>query len=240
MNIHVLPGDAAAEKFAETNIEGEIIVCRECAVEGNVKAETLSDFWNVRAEFIKSAYGDAEEIYFRTVAGELQKLENVAADAKVNLWFEHELFCQTNMWFCLTLLQNTKANIFRVAPLVKAESDVWKGFGNYEAEDLRECFAAKIKFEEKDIALGAQLWRAFQNSDQVELERLSQTKSACFPHLATVCRAAIEKNSRPQEILREISVDGVSDFSEVFAEFSRRAAVYGFGDAQVRRIQREI
>ena len=235
MNIHVLPGDALAERFAETNIDGETIVCRECLVDGDVKAENTTDFWNVRAAFIESAYGEPKENYLQTTALELQELENFEPGAEVNLWFEHELFCQTNMWFCLSLLQKSKAEIYRIAPIVETGDDFWKGFGN-DAETLRRCYAQRIKFAEKDVELGANLWRAFQNSDRAELERLSQTESVCFPHLKAVCRAAVEKNSRPKEILREISKSGISDFSETFTEFSRRAGVYGFGDAQVKRI----
>lgn len=239
MNIHVLPGDALTENFADANIEGEIVVCRECLVDGDVKADDLADFWNVRAAFIASSFGETKEKYFQGVAGELEKLRRVEPDAEINLWFEHELFCQTNMWFCLWLLSETRAKVFRVAPLDEKESDVWKGFVG-GAADLRRSFASRIRFSDEEIALGANLWRAFQSADYEELERLSQTESACFPHLAAVCRAAIEKNSRPQEILRAITAGKSSDFAEIFSEFSRRAGVYGFGDAQVARLLREI
>lgn len=240
MNVHVLPGDALAEKFAETNIDGETIVCRECLIDGDVKAETLTDFWNVRAAFIESAYGEAKGKYLQRDERALQRLKNFKPGTKVNLWFEHELFCQTNMWFCLSLLQKSKADVYRIAPIVESENDVWKGFGSGDSKDLRQSHDQRIKFEEKDVALGANLWRAFQNSDRTELKRLGQTKSACFPHLETVCRAAVEKDTRPKEILREISASGVSGFNEIFAEFSNRAGVYGFGDAQVKRILQTV
>lgn len=240
MNIHVLPGDALAERFTEINIGDETVVCRECLAVGDVKAENLTEFWNVRAAFIESTYGGAKEKYFQTVASELQKLENISPDSEINLWFEHELFCQTNMWFCLSLLQKSKADVYRVAPIVESEYDVWKGFGSADKEDLRRSYDQRIKFKEEDITLGANLWRAFQNAEYAELERLSQTKSSCFPYLETVCRAAVEKNTRPKEILREISKTSISDFNEIFAEFSRRAGVYGFGDSQVKRILQEL
>src|SRR5215210_3615464 len=104
MNIHVLAGDALAENFNKTGIDGEVAVCRECLIEGDVKAENLNDFWEIRADFIVSVYGENKEKYFETVADEFRKLNNLTPGAEVNLWFEYELFCQTNMWFCLDLL----------------------------------------------------------------------------------------------------------------------------------------
>jgi hypothetical protein len=236
MKIHVLAGDALAGDFKNTGLEGEIIVCRECLVEGDVRAENPEDFWRVRAGFIEAAHGEDEEKYFAEVVSEFEKLKNLAPAAEVNLWFEYELFCQTNMWFCLSLLRETGRNVYRVAPVVRTETDVWKGFGKLSAEDLRKCFAARVKFSEKDIRLGARLWEAYQNADYAELEKLSESESECFPRLREVCRAELEKGSRPQQVLREIIADGTTDFAEIFPEFSRRAGVYGFGDAQVKRI----
>jgi len=239
MKLHVLPGDALAHNFNNSGIEGETVICRECLVEGNVRAENLEDFWKVRAEFIKNAYGEDEKGYFQKVIFELEKLRNLAPGAEVNLWFEYELFCQANMWFCLSLLQETKASVYRIAPVVRTEADVWKGFGNLSAEDLKKCFAERIKFSEADIRLGGELWKAYQNADYEKLERLSATESNCFPRLKEVCRAEIEKGFRPQKVLQEIIENGRKDFAEIFPEFSARAGVYGFGDAQVKRILSE-
>jgi hypothetical protein len=240
MNIHILPGDALAENFNRANIDGEVIVCRECLIEGDVKAENLNDFWTLRADYIKTVYGEIEEKYFQDVVGELSKLKSLAPRAEVNLWFEYELFCQTNMWFCLDLLSETQATICRVAPVIRKDNEVWKGFGDLSAKDLQKCFAQKIKFEKEDITLGVNLWNAYQNSDYEKLEQLAETKSDCFPFLKEVCRAEIEKDFRPKSVLKEITGKGATDFAEIFPEFSRRAGVYGFGDTQVKQILQQI
>ena len=78
MKIHVLPGDALTENFKKTKIDGEIIVCRECLVEGDVKADSLEDFWQARAAFIEESYGETREKYYQNVAGEFEKLKNFA------------------------------------------------------------------------------------------------------------------------------------------------------------------
>jgi len=233
MILHVMPGDSLTDRFKQTEIEGEIAVCRECLIEGDVKAPTLDEFWTVRASFLDKTYGEAELSYFDDVAAELKKLQNLNSGDEVNLWFEHELFCQTNMWFCLSLLAGTKADVFRIEPLA---AKVGKGFGNLDADDLKAGFSARKQLSPDDIKLGGNLWKAYQNSEHAELLRLSKTGSDRFPYLEEVCRAEVAKATRPLQILAEINEAGISEFPEVFAEFSRRAEIYGFGDSQVKRL----
>lgn len=241
MKIHVLAGDALAGDFKNCAIDGEIIVCRECLVEGDVKAASLEEFWQARAHFITDSYGGNKAEYFQKVVAEFEKLKNLAsAEAEINLWFEYELFCQTNLWFCLYFLRESNAKIYRVAPVVREESEIWKGFGSLNTEDLEKCFAERIELTEKDIRLGADLWKAYQNTDYTKLEKLAETESNGFPYLKEVCRAEIEKNSRPNKVLQGIIANGKTDFAEIFPEFSKQAGVYGFGDSQVQRILAEI
>jgi hypothetical protein len=235
MKFHVLAGDALAGDFKETKIAGETIVCREALVDGSVKAANLEEFWKVRAEFMANSHDAKREDYFETVAAEFAKLQRAAAaGAEINLWFEYELFCQVNFWFCLSLIGESTAKIFRVAPVTRKDAEIWKGFGGLAANDLEKCFAGRTELSEADRLLGARLWQAFQNADFQTLGELSATDSASFPHLNEVCRAAIEQNSRPPEILRQIIKDGKTGFGEIFTEFSAQAGVYGFGDTQVK------
>ena len=49
---HILNGDCLADQWSHTNINSGFIVCRECLIEGAVKAKDLSSFWDLRAEFM--------------------------------------------------------------------------------------------------------------------------------------------------------------------------------------------
>lgn len=236
MIYHVLPGDAQVEEFKKTDIEGEVIICRECLIVGDVNAETLPEFWEQRAHFILSEYGEDEIEYYEKVADEVAKLLDADSEDEVNLWFEYELFCSVNLWFCLWLLNETGARIYRVEPIVLSETDRWLGFGKLDEDNLKTCFNARTKFRAEDVALGAELWNAYRKNDRVKLAELSNSTSPCFPYLRDVCEAAIEKESRPSEIIAEIQFEGKTEFKDIFPEFTRRAGVYGFGDLQVRRL----
>jgi hypothetical protein len=236
MIYHVLPGDAVAIEFSKSKIGGDAIICRECLVVGPADAETYFEFWEQRARFILAEYGGDEIVYHETVADELAKLLDLPADSEVNLWFEYELFCSVNMWFCLSLLAETQATLFRVEPILLSPENRWKGFGSMISDDLQKCFEARSKFDPADIKLGSDLWDAFRNRDFDRLRQLGETRSERFPYLEEVCNAAAEIETKPKEILREIIASGTKEISDAFPEFVRRAGVYGFGDAQVERI----
>jgi hypothetical protein len=236
MIYHVLPGDSLVQEFQKTNIEGEVIVCRECLIVGDIDAETLPEFWQQRARFILSEYAEDEIEYHDRVADELAKLLDIDPEDEVNLWFEYELFCSVNMWFCVWLLSETGARVYRVEPIVRSDADKWLGFGTLTSDDLKTCFNARTEFTAEDIALGANLWNAYRRGDDTKLTELATSTSACFPHLREICEAAIEKETRPAEIIAEIQFEGKTEFEDIFPEFTKRAGVYGFGDLQVKRL----
>lgn len=236
MIYHVLPGDAQVEDFRKTGIEGEILVFREALVVGPVDADDPQQFWNERAQFILTEYGEDEIEYHDKVAAELEKLNEMTAEDEVNLWFEYELFCSVNMWFCLSKLNVTGANVYRVEPSVIDNADRWSGFGRLGADDLKRCFEARQLFAESELKLGLDLWNAFVKRDGDRMIELAENASPRFPYLEEVAKAAAEIETRPREIIREIRSEGITEFEKLFPEFGKRAGVYGFGDSQVQRI----
>ncbi len=240
MTVHVLPGDAQVEEFAKTGLNGEVVVCREALVDGDVRANDLEEFWSVREEFLSRTYPDSNALYREKVVAEFEKLVRLSKSGDINLWFEYELFCQVNMWFCVWLLRESKCDLYRVAPIFQLKEHTWLGFGGLTTEELQQCYDERLKFTDSDIKLGAELWTAFQNRDHARLKELSRTESACFPYLEETCQAEVEKEIRPKEVLSELRQSGVQDFDEMFAGFRERAGVYGFGDAQLKKILNEI
>jgi hypothetical protein len=240
MIYHVLPGDSLVETFKKSGIEGEIVVCREAFVSGDLDGETLDEFWDTRANLIAVEHGGDPIEYRDNVAGELEKLFDAQAGDEVNLWFEYELFCSVNMWFCLDLLKNSEASLFRVAPVNLAPDKIWDGFGQTTERELVECFESRIQFLQQDISVAVDLWNAFRVRDDDKIRSFSEYRSACLPFLREVCEAAVELSSRPAELVKELKAEGLNSIEEVFPEFRKRAAVYGFGDSQVESLLRHL
>lgn len=57
----------------KTLIEGEIIVCREGLVTEDLKADSLKEFWEVRAKSISEDYNIAKENYYEKSVSEFEK-----------------------------------------------------------------------------------------------------------------------------------------------------------------------
>lgn len=236
MTYHVLPGDSLVEQFNNAKIKGETIVCREAFISGPIDADVPDEFWDQRARFVLTSYNEDEIVYHEGVADELERLSDVSSQDEVNLWFEYELFCCVNMWFCLSQLVDTGADIYRVEPVTLTDEDRWNGFGELNASQLKKCFAKRKRLTNSDIKLGVDLWNAFRHRDNNRLLKLADHESDAFPHLKELIAAAVEIETRPARILTDIHESGLTEFKDVFPEFVKRAGVYGFGDLQVETI----
>ena len=240
MNYHILNGDFLLETFNKSQIEGKTFVMRECLVVGDVMTETIEEFWQIRGRFIAQQYETTPDDYDEKVKAEFEKMQQILLDDELNLWFGYDLFCQVNVWFIIDFLaEKIKAeNMYFVYPSYLTESQLWDDFGNATPEKLQKCYQNRIKFTEKEIQLARALWKAYQNSDLVALEKLSTVKSDCFPTLRVICMAEIERkaNNRPQKVLEGIIQAGTQDFDEIFRKFTAQEGIYGFGDSQVKEL----
>ncbi len=246
MTYHVLTGDALLQSLPQDKLEGSVIIIRECLIEGPVKTNTLSEFWEKRNVYLSSTYPDSDIDYENDVVFEFEKLKDLNDGDEVNLWFEHDLFCQVNFWFTLTQIPQKKLDLFRVYPVLENLERLWHGFGPLSSNELLNCLSNRIPLSKDDLTLGKNLWRAYSTSDWPALRQLSQSNSTCFPVLKEVCAAQIERISknnqpgRPEKVLMEIVQQEGKYFEKVFSIFSEREGIYGFGDSQVRKMYDQL
>jgi hypothetical protein len=242
MGYHILNGDCLAETFKGAGLPGDVIVCREALVEGPVNAGTEERFWAARALYLARGSGAEQDFYLQSVKTEFDKISSIDPANGVYLWFEHDLFCQVNYWFTIDrLVRRGCTNVFRVLPQSLTDGN-WEGFGQHSPADLATCFAKRVKFSKGDFTLGANLWRAYREGDHTGLAIYSRSLSPCFPRLEEVCKAEVERkrHARPQRALQEIMSNGYTSFSDIFHQFSKREGIYGFGDAQVDHMLRNL
>lgn len=239
---HILNGDMLAKQLLNTTINRNYIICRECLVDGQVSADNLNEFWELRADFISDTYQVPRHSYFQKVVSEFTKLSNVPDGASIYLWFENDLFCQVNLWFCLHFLQNRPdLTLFRVFPNINTTDDNWRGFADATKSDLETAYANAVPFSDDDRKLAEQLWHAYQHDDFSQLAKLAAIQSNCFQLLNEVCQAHIERfpangnlgrvDKAVQAILRQ-----TTDFNEAFKLFSQQQGIYGFGDLQFKQV----
>ncbi|MFC3159993.1 protein of unknown function [Chryseobacterium arachidis] len=154
---NILNGDCLADQIEKTSVKGEQIICREALITGPLQADNLDDFWKIRSEFISEEYHAEKDGYYPKVVSEFEKILHIPENSEVNLWFEDDLFCQVNLWFCLSLLpKNRRLKIYRIFPKTTKENN-WKGFSVSDPFDLEESLKSKIIFRQEDIGLGINL-----------------------------------------------------------------------------------
>jgi hypothetical protein len=240
---HILNGDALKERFP-SDLPGEIIVARECLVDGDVNAASLEDFFELRSTNISNLHPEySPQDYYHHTVSEFEKIRRIPTESTVNLWFEDDLFCQVNLWFICSLLFNYTigCHVFLVRP---AAHDQY-GFGGLSESELKQAYDERVEIEE--LEKFAYLWECYQKND---LEALIQTATGLkqvFPFILPAVEAHIARiptdtnKGRPLEALEEIMEElGTDEFAPVFRAFNKRERIYGFSDLQVHRLLEKI
>ena len=240
MEVHVLNGDALAAIF---HLPGEIIICREAMIDGPADAGTEEEFWFQRSEFTTGEYNASREEYDRLVVAEINKLKQIKPDT-ITLWFEHDLFCQTNLWFVIDFITRYQPTLRMYRAMPDPDRDTnWSGFGKMDTADLHSCYMNRTLLDSNEKQLAMSLWRAYRHDDRKTLKELSVSHSHCFPKLEEVCKAHLDRASeigRPQQKLKSIVRAGTTNFDQIFDEFRKTEGIYGFGDLQVKKLLGEL
>lgn len=236
---HIVNGDALKAQFP-TTIEGELIVARECLVDGDVKSDSLEELYKVRATFISTFYpGCSFQEYYKGTVSEFEKIKQIPTESTIYLWFEDDLFCQVNFWFVGHLLFHfvRDVKVFLVRPTRHTSF----GFGGLTAGDLVQLLQKAMELTQ--IRQIARLWGYYQNDDTKNLLHTAKELSTSLPFIVPAVEAHIARipsrnnPGRPIQallaIMEELKTD---DFAPIFREFSKRESIYGFGDVQVQRL----
>lgn len=241
--LHVLNGDSLASSFP-ASIPGQIAIARECLVDGPVKAHSTEELWVVRDKFLSKNYPEAsEENYFAKVVSEFEKIMTVSSDTKVYLWFEHDLFCQVNLWFVMHLLKPHKGSVYLVAPT----TDLIEGFGGMNELQLEQAYRDAKLLTANERHILADMWKLYQAPDISEALTLSHQTMPELPFLYPAVLAWKESiphgdyPGKPKAALKEIAAElGTNDFGKIFRAFHNKHAIYGYGDLQVKRLWEEL
>jgi hypothetical protein len=244
MEVHILNGDALKSRLPAT-LPGRLIVMRECLVDGEPKGESLGDLFTNRITFLQKHYGISPKEYQRKTIPEIEQIIGLPAEAKVNLWFEDDLFCQVNLWFTAYLL-DTYTRVAQVC-LVRPEGDIQYGFGGMDQKRLLSAYRERQTIRREEQTAFSTLWRHYQQEEHDEMTLIADSLSARYPQLPLAVAAnrerypSAEKAGRPRETIKSLMKEfGDKQFGPIFREFSARESIYGYGDLQVKRLYDEL
>ncbi len=246
MVYHILNGDSLAYSFQDAKIGGKIIVMRESLIAGDLYPEDHEDFWRSRANYMGITFTE----YHKKILSEFEKIMNAPDLSEFNLWFEYDLFCQVNMWFVISMLNNLPIRktvyVVYTSFLDRTSPQFWNGYGKANTADLNHAFTNRIRLNQVDIHLGQALWKAYKLHSLEQLTKLSRHQSSAYPFLGEVVKAHVDRfprdgsKGRPEKVIEYIIQNISSDFNTVFTEFWKRESIYGFGDIQVKNLYDQI
>lgn len=239
--IHILNGDALYERFPK-NIQGELVVMRECLIDGDLEGNTLEEFAHTRELYLSKTYPEVKDVNYSThVLPELKRIKSIPDEAEISLWFEDDLFCQVNLWFvCHLMLRDNQVNTVH---LVRPDKLTQWGFAAYSEEGLNELFEKRISLNSEHLSHFVDLWNAYKDRNVEDILKVSKRLEADLPWISTPVNALVHliNEQKPQNYIKSlIAENSGSSFGEIFGIFTREMPEYGFGDLQVKRIYDEL
>jgi len=238
--VHILNGDSLKFQLHAV-INDELIITRECLIDGNVQGETLIDFYANRAEFT-AQYDDCTIAgYYAKSATEIDKMANIKVGREIICWFEDDLFCQANFWFVIHLLVKSghQENIY----LVRPSSGNEYSFASMAEDELSLALKEKQTLFPQQLKLLAELWPLYQQNDGEKMLAIARQLYDELPFLlpamqAHQCRMPDESGlGYPERQLLAVMAElNSNEFSAVFKCFSAREGIYSFGDMQVKQM----
>ncbi len=170
---------------------------------------------------------------------EFEKILSVPDECDINLWFEDDLFCQTNLWFTLHLLHlsETTNSLFLVRPRAPHQY----GFSGYDQSELCKLFNNRLAIG--NLKSLSAIWTHYQNQDQECLMWMAENYSNKYPFLKAAIQAHFDRIPSATDLgLPYTTIEALikepktEDFSTIFQEFNKYLPIYGFGDLQVKRL----
>lgn len=234
--IHILNGDALKEILPES-LSGQKLVMRECLCTGNVSGNTKELFYKNRSSYISSFYSCSKDDYFSKSVKVFEEIENISKNSFINLWFEDDVFCQVNFWYTISLLEENydSCTFYLIRPKLGCEYS----FTSMNKEELLDAFTNKISLFKLELEEISKLWFFFKNEDLKNLKETAIDLEDRFPFIMKAIEAIIDDkidnrvlNSIKETVLKK----GNKDFNEIFKEFQKSEAIYGYGDLQVKTI----
>ena len=242
MQIHILNGDALKDQLGQKF--QPYIVFRECMIDGPKESIEFELFWRERALFFQNFYQVSHDEYFDKARKELERLLEPSQITEINLWFEFDLFCLSNLWFLVQWLNQHRSlsKIFWVYPTHYK----WSGFGSMTGEQFQLAFDQRKRLNPDDITFILNTWNAYRTNDLEKINSLVEKLPNSLVTMKEALKAAthflnLSSDDHPQNILKGIIKKQISvSFGEIFNEFSSKHGVFGLGDLQIKLLLKKI
>ncbi len=241
--LHVHNGDSSANLLKQSELGGEHLPWREALIAGPTPADVAAVEWKaIRARHLADFYGgDVSECRNELLAQE-EQLARFNQHEEVTLWFEHDLFCQTNLlyllnWFAGRDLGNTKLSLVCVGEFSGIES--FRGLGQLTPTQMASLFDNRHEVSSSELALAQTAWEAYCSPDPRSIESLLQGDTTALPFLKDAFQSHLQRFpsvrnglGRIESRTLELIDSGTNQFHPLFSAWGVAEPIYGLGDSQ--------
>lgn len=241
--LHIHNGDSSAETLKQSALPGEHFAFREALIEGPTPAGVAGDEWRkLRADHLAEFYEVDLSKTERELLTQEEKLSSFLEHDEVILWFEHDLFCQTNLlyllkWFADRDLAHTKLSLICIDQFPGLHN--FRGLGELNVEQMASLFDDRHEVSAKERKLACEAWQAYCSSDPTAIEKLLAADTSVMPFLKPALQLHLERFpyvrnglGRIQNRGLEFIQSGLHKFIDLFPRFGDAEPIYGLGDAQ--------
>ena len=195
--LHIRCGHDIQPTLAEAGITGEFLAWADPLAQGPTPAHIEGDAWyDVRARFIASAYGEQPDEVRRQLSSMDQRLAGFRDFRDVVLWFEHDLFDQVILarllaWFSTRDLGSTRLSL--VTLNAHPTGGRFFGLGRLGPEQLRALFPSRVPVTVEMLMAGTRTWAAFRQPEPLALDAIVNEQLSALPFAPTAMRRHLQE-----------------------------------------------
>lgn len=241
--LHIHNGDSSANIARQSSLPGEHFAWREALIEGPALAGVEGEEWRrLRAKHLAESYGVDLDKCERELLDQEQALARFPEHDEVVLWFEHDLFCQTNLlyllnWFAQRDLGKTKLSLICIGEFPGKPN--FRGLGELNTEQMASLFPSRHELSNAELKLATTAWQAYRSSDPTAIEKLMAADTSALPFLGRGFQSHLARFPSVRNGLGRIEDRGLAlirngfkDSIDLFSKFGDAEPVYGLGDSQ--------
>jgi len=242
--LHIHNGDSSANTAKEASLPGDHFAFRESLITGPTPAGVSHQEWrSIRAQHLSESYGVDLHECEQELLDQETRLGSFSGHDEVVLWFEHDLFCQTNLvyllnWFAQLEIENPKLSLICIGEFPGKEN--FRGLGELNAQEMASLFPKRQQITPAQFTLGEVAWQAYCSPDPTEIEKALAADTSALPFLGHALQAHLRRFpatgnglGRIENRALELIHGGANTFIELFPRFGDAEPVYGLGDAQL-------
>ena len=164
--LHILNGEATANSFEDTGLDGDVMVWHEVLTEGPLTGNIASGgFWKAREQWICGQFNETEERYQHRVLDELVKLSDESYE-EINLWFEFDLHCQVNLLGIMNYLKQlsnlSMPAVYLICPADYPGKPEFRGMGELNGEELEFLYDnIRVQLSGMDFIIAQEAWAVY-------------------------------------------------------------------------------